>query len=448
MNHYVRTIGSAFAFSCLLQGVSAPAQAAGTGVPPFMKGEYTPGKVGRAQSPPVTGATETSGAQQGCDWAPIYGDTSSQNLAFPEANATYWQASPPQSIAAGAQIRIDGHFPNARFFSIGLYNSSWQLLGTLNDYEMVADSGARPFLAATKPNTSVARGQAYTAFIAFADAPAAAARNTLYAPPQRAGLLGGTQPQKLYLLYRVYVAGAQTASGDVPLPALSINGQAFSASAQSSACRNTIPQALQNLLFAIPIRPGQAAFGTPKAPAFTVYKDSGVPGLDVGVSGSNQYMSAKPSLPAGYVYMIRGKAPSYTASPKLAGGAVANTRYWSLCQNTSISTEVVACVGDFQAVLDRGGYYHVVVSNDAAAPEYADVGHGYNWMPFGPQSPAAVIYRQMLADPAFPGAIGNASIGAYMPQIAYCTVSAFQSLARAYPASPDLVFQACGGADL
>ena len=76
--------------------------------------------------------------------------------------------------------------------------------------------------------------------------------------------------------------------------------------------------------------------------------------------------------------MIRGQAPSYTASPKLAGDAVADTRYWSPCQNTSVSTAMAACVGHFQAVPDRGGYYRVAVGNEASAPEYADDGNGYN----------------------------------------------------------------------
>ncbi|MDR3418671.1 MAG: hypothetical protein P4L83_21065 [Nevskia sp.] len=378
---------------------------------------------------------------QGCDWSPIYGDTATQNFAFPEANATYWQASPPQSGTAGMQVRIDGQFPNARYFSISLYDSGWKLIGALSDYQLQTQTGTKPTAGRTQADASTAAGQPYTAFIVFGAPPASPAANTLYVPPQ--STLFGPVPassQHLYLLYRVYMPYGSTASGDVPLPTLTVGGQPLSTLVQTAACQDTASQELQNALYAVNSPPGQAPFGAPQAPSFSVFNGAGA-----AVNGDNRYMSATLGLPAGYLYIVRGKAPSFTSSATVPAGSAANVRYWSICQDTSTSTEVVGCVGDRQAVLDSGGYYNVAVTVQSTAPAGADAAHGFNWMPFGPQSPGAVIYRQMLAAPGFQGAIGSGGMGSYAPQIVYCRVATFQTLAAAYPKSPDQVFKGCGG---
>lgn len=436
-----------FKFAALLIcGISLTALAAGTGSPPPSGGEYTPARFGSASfvSPAAPNYFSPTANTQGCGWTPTYGDTSTQNLAYPEANATYWQASPPFYNAAGTRIRIDGQFANARFFSISLYNGSYSPIASLSDYQLVTHSGAKPFAGQTQPDPSVRSAQSYTAYIVFGAAPAQPAPNTLYVPPQVANNSVPNSPsrQQLYLLYRVYVPYGTTASGDVPLPTLSINGQPFSALTQSVTCQALTSEFLQNTLYSVPLTPGQTSYTAPTNPTFTVYKGGSVPGLNAGLNQANQYMSAQASLPAGYIYIVRGKAPTYTSSSKLALGAAPDVRYWSICQNTSISTEVVGCVGDFQAFVDANGYYHIVVTNQSAPPAYANFTHGFNWLPFGPQAPAQVIYRQLLAEPDFSGAIGSASMGAFTPEITYCTLTAFESYA-AISNSAEQIFQEC-----
>ncbi|MFI4980036.1 MAG: hypothetical protein ACHQIO_06775, partial [Nevskiales bacterium] len=315
---------------------SVTALAAGIGIPPPDSGSYTPATVGAASLvPPSTpGYYSPAGNTQGCDWAPIYGDAATQNLAFPESNTTYWQASPPLDSAAGTQIDIAGQFPNARFFSISLYNSAYEPIADIYDYQLAAASGAKPFLDPTKPNQAVRYGQSYSAHIVFAAPPAQPAANTLYVTP--GSTTSGSAPragQRLYLLYRVYVPYGNTASGDVPLPALSVQGQPFSTNTQSAACQNVVAQVLQNVLYTLTLTLGQLGAAAPTTPQFTVYKAGNTPGANIGLNGANQYMSASTTLPAGQVYIIRGKAPSHTAAPALAAGATPDTRYWSICQN-------------------------------------------------------------------------------------------------------------------
>ena len=428
----------------LLMAAHASAQTGGTGAPPADTGPYTAASTGDARLVPSStpGYFSSAGSTQGCDWSPIFGDAATQNLAYPEANTTYWQASLPQDEPASATVNIQGQFPNARFLSIGLYNSDYEPISESYDYQLTPSSGAPPFVSQTQPAAAGRFGQSYTARIVFSAPPASPAANTLYASsgsPAAANSSGAGQ--HLYLLYRVYVPYGSTASGDVPLPALTYQGVPFSQNTQTSACQNVLSQLLQNVLYPASLKSLLAATTPPKAPQFTVYKGSDTPGLNIGLNGANQYMSASLPLPSGYVYIVRGKAPSHTSPATAASGMAAQVRYWSICQNGTTSTQVNACVGDFQALVDSGGYYNIVVSNQGAPP-YADAGHGFNWMPFGPWSGATVIYRQLLAQPGFAGAIGSAGMGAYTPQIAYCPTAEFELIA-AQASTPAQVFQAC-----
>ena len=436
MSTFTCSVGRA-AVAVFLAVFSSSLLAQGVGALPRAEAGYTPGSYG--YSPPAvpssTDLLSSAPVTQGCNWSAIYGNGTSENFAYPEANATYWQASLPEVNAAGTVVRIDGRYSNARFSSLSLYNSSYQLLGTLSDYLLMPSMhGVDPFEGKTQRKPGVAYGGTFTAYVMFGTAPAQPAANTLYVAPQL-GPYGASLPsvQQLYLMYRVYVPQGGTASGDVPLPALSINGTPFSSQTDSLYCQNLTTDFGQSLLYAVPLTPGQTALSAPANPAFTLYTASG----GVGVNGDNQYMYADATLPAGYLYIVRAKAPTHTD----LSAVTADVRYWSICQNTESSLEVVACVGDFQALLDAEGYFNIVVTNDSSAPSYA---LGYSWMPFGPRSPATVIYRQLLAADGFAGASGGTTMGSYTPQLAYCQVSKFQSLV-AQSNTPRQVFEACGG---
>jgi hypothetical protein len=423
--------------------LSAADDAGATGSQSLM----TRGNLGQAQVvPPATpGYASLTPYLQGCDWQPIYGPGTGRNYQYPEANAAYWEAILPLNNPAGTRLHITGQYADARFFSISLYSGTWKFIAGLPDYALQADAGSSSPLDPQTPSrrdAGAAGGGHYSADIVFGSPPAGGAEpNTLYVPAQPLHAIDPDTAyvERLYLLYRVYVPSGD-AGGGVALPGLSIAGQPLSREFQTAACQDTVSELQQNLLYAVKNTPGQPAAVAPAKPAFAVYQDSGVPATDSGLNGSNRYMHAQATAPAGYLYLVRGKAPTHAGD-----GTVPQVRYWSVCQNAFPSTEVVACVGDYQALLDRAGYYHIVVSAADAAPPGADAAHGYNWMPFGPQSPAQVIYRQLLAAPDFAGAIGAATMGEYAPQLVYCGTERFAALVSAYPDDPEEVFAGCGG---
>jgi hypothetical protein len=79
-------------------------------------------------------------------------------------------------------------------------------------------------------------------------------------------------------------------------------------------------------------------------------------------------------------------------------------RYWSMCSNVS-TTQYLACVKDDDVVLDRHGYYTIVISTAANRPATATAACGIEWLPKGPLPSAPIILRNMLPDPKFKQAI-------------------------------------------
>ena len=118
--------------------------------------------------------------------------------------------------------------------------------------------------------------------------------------------------------------------------------------------------------------------------------------------------------------MVRGKALVFP-NTYLTGSvfqAAFNTqiqaRYWSLCNNDRvIPYPVVACLADFETVLDENQFYTYVISSDQAPPPWLP--EGVNWLPWGEKSiPKNLIFRIIL--PANPGLEGSD----YTPKAAFC----------------------------
>jgi hypothetical protein len=160
-------------------------------------------------------------------------------------------------------------------------------------------------------------------------------------------------------------------------------------------------------------------------------------GLDQLVSGGpgsnpdNTYIAARVSRAYGDVLVIHGLAPTVPdtleGEPVMGSGDV---RYWSFCQN-SLTTRYVACLYDQQVSLNSDGTYTVVISDPANRPSNA-----INWIPFGPEPEARVIYRQMLPSASFypysaahilaSGAPVASTMGPYYPEAAYCSTTQFE----------------------
>ena len=399
------------------------------------------------------GSTDLTTFNTGCDWHKIF-QSGDNFYALADTAAEYWVAVGPSSPAAGTTIRIQGQYADARYLSLQVYDGSLVLDDALADYQIDPDSGAsNPFLAPTRVSSTVQPGGAYTAHVAFTAKPAVgAAANTLYRGD--VSTVSDAQTRRTLLIYRIYVpASGKSPDGGVGLPKLTLVGAdgtetPLSQTGDSANC-NALYQNFTNIYTGKTANPHPGAPPqTNNPPKLNVYYTSALnPGQLV--NANIAYMSAGVTHDDGELFIVRGKAPSFTSQD--GAPATPDLRFWSLCQNEYPSQFVDGCVSDYQANLDSGGYFNVVVSSSSKRPSNATAANGFNWLPWASGDPGLITYRHMLPQSLFLQAIQNVpkgigpglTMGNYYPQVTYCTKSVFESAAGQTPAQ---IFAACSSA--
>lgn len=385
----------------------------------------------------------------GCRWSEPDGNT-----AYPETHARYFRLSLPRIREPGLRLRIDGYYLPARYFSLQLYGPAYDAIDALADYQLQPQPGSQsPFAGITRIDPAVSPGGRYSAYIEFRAAPAQRAPNTLYT-----GDLGPASGQ-LQLYLRAYLS-----RGTLRLPVLSYESER----GLLPAAPSSVPPECPDAPAAGGSTPGVAADGRAAGPdavraialpawvgsrdlSFEVYR-----GVAGGLGGSGVVYNQNAGFMAATIrsgrdlVLVRGRAPSY---PRAGGAPVPDVRYWSLCQNRKLSQAVVACVADREAVVDRAGFHYTVIGNGSGRPAGADARHGFSYLPAAGVDAGYLIYRQLLADPAFTGAIGRVSaggesplvLGDYAPVGVYCRPAVFAASVAA-GRSPDSIYADCRAA--
>src|SRR5918996_2257178 len=155
------------------------------------------------------GAASAQGVDLTCQFALTRLDHTTTNVLALDTNAVYWASA--YSSIPGSRIRIEGHYPHARYFSWNVYDAVGRPIDALHDAQLQPDPGS--------PST-------YTAFIEFGPKRANPAPNTLYTGSSATG----------QFWYRVYVPDeGMDPKGGVPLPRVMLNG----AGPGLDACRET-----------------------------------------------------------------------------------------------------------------------------------------------------------------------------------------------------------------
>jgi hypothetical protein len=367
------------------------------------------------------------GVDQTCELTATRFDADTTNILFPDSSAQYWTAR--YVSVPGTRIRIDGIYPYARYTSWNVYDPLLRPFTHKADVDIAPDPGsANPFLPGADRTTPVAQRH-YTLFLTFdpADRPGA---NTIYVDPAQ-------NPRGVFTL-RVYVPDkGRDNTGGVGLPQVTWEPTSSTASPTvASPCRDLAKPTVSTVTDAYanqdgpdtgPPFPGRA---TPVWRKFVNLCQAGrdayfdnefgdqIPGDNdpCGNFGSggflsnmdNAYVSTPISRGFGKLLVIHAKAPTfantYPKAKTMPGGV--QLRYWSFCQNDPFTQRYIACLRDDQ-VKTKDGFFTIVVSRPKDRPKCAK-----NWIPWGPQTQGVVIYRHMLPDPGFSGAIQKASYGA------------------------------------
>lgn len=380
----------------------------------------------------------------GCSW---YSQSNPDvaNFAYPDANATYWGT---QMIAIPKTgLIVHGRFPHARYFSIIAYDPALRPVGGLRDDQIDPQTGVNRFRTGRKGDGT------YTIHILATPAPAHPAPNTIYAGAMHEGEPnpGG------FVLYRVYVPDDPAdPTGGAGLPDVSLD-VAGATTVPFAQCRSGgglpspgVNQLVAGMNYPAALTPPVAAPSDTNPPTWQkFYGYSSVAGtvspsaanLAPGGGGflsnvDNEYIAAGIERKFGDLVVFRALMPTF---PDTRAGAPPwaprQVRYWSICENETVTERYVACTADYQAVLDPTGHATFVISDPDQRPTNADAAHAVNWLPWGGAYPdGRIIYRQMLAAPSFRHAIAQVSqgeplaptLGAYLPAIAYCTKTQFE----------------------
>ncbi|MGH8539132.1 MAG: hypothetical protein ACRETW_01325 [Stenotrophobium sp.] len=437
-----------------------------------------------APAPASTGGSQTAGSPAdvplgiGCGWQ-LVSDSDLTNVLYPDESAVYWLAAIPNLPAL--RLRIDGLYPDARYFSFNVYDP------LLRPTDAIADLNIAPLTAGTNPyvQAGTAAGAAYRAYVEFTQKPAAPAANTIYSGFINAGQATLPNPLVTVLAYRVYVP-ADGLRGNVRLPQLTLE------TADGSRALGTLPNCngplLPNLGGTLPdlgINPLLANTSYPEVLSALPYPFAayppvtnvfyGLPDSYIGIVNNllpaplpiqpgslpltggggflsnkdNAYTTTAFSRSHGSLFVLRARAPSFRTEPGVAFGSE-DTRYWSVCQNEFVTKRYVACARDDQIPLDRDGFFTVVVSDATVRPANAVAANGITWLPWGAYPDGLLIYRQLLAAPSFAPAIRNVPegtapaqiMGDYLPRGVYCAPTTF---AAAGTQAAD-IFAACAAA--
>jgi len=374
-------------------------------------------------------AARAEGLDQTCELTATRFDADTTNILFPDSSAQYWTAR--YTSVPGTRIRIEGIYPYARYTSWNVYDPVLRPFTHKADVDIGPDSGsANPFLPGADRTTPVAERH-YTLFITFdpADQPGP---NTIYVDPAQ-------NPRGVFTL-RVYVPDkGLDNTGGVGLPQVTWEPtSATAAPSVTSPCRDLAKPTVSTITDSYANQDGPDSgppFPGRPQPVWHKFMNLCQAGRDAyfdneygdqipdggndpcGNFGSggflsnmdNAYVSAPISRGFGKLLVIRAKAPTFAATyphaKRMPSGV--QLRYWSFCQNDPFSQRYIACLRDDQVKLDKRRFFTLVVSRPADRPACAK-----NWIAWGPQTQGVMIYRHMLPDPGFSGAIQQASYGA------------------------------------
>lgn len=386
------------------------------------------------QTPPpasMARATVQDEPARDCFWT-LRSDAELANVLYPDRYATYWVAQ--FAIPPGAEVRLNGRYPRARYMSFNLYNPRLEPLDALADVEIAPQAGANPFAVGAPRETAEGYELRVVPGLQPQD-PAAREANTLYSfqsvgPQQLASPLA-------VLIYRVYVEDeGQDVSGAAGLPAVSLHlpgGQVLSGSEACTALES-LPSAGAGVLLngldpPLDPTPSTAAFthlqwlkffdlqtaqanrfnATPLGPPL-----SGALGQSTNNAGGfasnvhNNYIYATLSQSLGSVGVIHGRAPTTPRTrdgrARMEGGEL---RYLSFCSNDANSQRFFDCVYDEQLLRSDSGRFVLAVSREADRPANATPECGVTWLNWGPLAQSLIIYRHMLPTADFAAAIQN-----------------------------------------
>lgn len=398
---------------------------------------------------PVGEARDAVELVAGCNWFEVFRE-GQDYFSLADSSARYWVALGPTQPEPGTRLVAEGVYPNARYFSLHLYDGNAQSRDALADVDVDPGQGFNPYRFPELIPDALTPGGSYSVAVEFGPAPFGESRraNTLY----RGRLLAADARQRRsILMYREYLAQ------DAPvLPELVVEtpfGQQPLAEVEDVAACAGIREEYRRAYLGL----DQAAVGPPRVPADDpprMRKFQGAIGQGEGafVNRHVSYLYALPEYRAGEVLLMRLLAPRVPAGQGVLGALLqpSQLRFWSVCQQGLLTAPVAGCLHDANAALDRDGYATLWISRDDALPTTNTAAMAINLLPWGAEDRGFPVYRHMLPEADFSQSIQaveddadvEPSMQEYAPRLAQCNAAELNAVAAETAAE---LFAACAG---
>lgn len=409
-----------------------------------------------------------------CSWW-LETTPTTMNVAYPDTEATYWTT--PFIAKPGLQLTIKGQYPQARYFSLTIYDNTFGYFTTtegvtsgIADFRINPDGGSvNPWQvsgAATGGSFTVTAKQNVTQSMYQND-------NTIPLVPSTP--VSGTLPSNVgFLILRVYVPAGSNKR--VQLPTVIVDDGSNSTALQTCTTPrlsrlSKVSKDVAKVLRVIEkLRNGTTPYAPPCGsncpPFLQFFLPSSAVTSSVFPNPDNAYITALLQSKKGKVVVVRGLAPTSPAAvgQGVIGDAIGATpvewtnpayqvRYWSISNNVyqkpfpvvtlrSGKSVIYGGTADLQTPLDNQGRYTIVISRPADRPANATSAQGVAWLPTQVNKPNVwenLIMRNMLPNADFTNAIQNinpsnygdpaaaqAVMGAYYPLAASCTRKVFE----------------------
>ncbi|MDR3418316.1 MAG: hypothetical protein P4L83_19245 [Nevskia sp.] len=441
-----------YALSAVVAGCTGSQPVAGSNGPAPDSADYPSGPV-----PSIDMANLTA-----CDWILANDpETTPVPSGWIDLKAGYWTFKMSKNFPVGIRVRIDGQYPNTRFFSIAAEEGIGTVVDSRADYRIAPlTDGTSPFVGQSTYDPTIAPGAPYKAYLVLGPKPAQSAKNAIYIDPTTLP----SSTQDILVIMRMYnpppgqaIAKAgnvplpkltvETAQGDVPLSSFKPGTASCQATFNSQAAISTLGTEIISAGEAKPQAPGPIPpQPVPAAPAFVIYRPSNTKlSANLTINPDVQYGYWTLSQTAGDLVYLRALVPGYVTQPGVGAQPHstednAQVRHWAVCTNGSklVNSRTFACAEDYTASIDSDGYYNVLISIPGKKPAASLLAKGYDWLTYGQTTTDLPIYRQLVPSPDYGQAMANVSddnvtnegqianvMGAYMPQATYCGSTVF-----------------------
>ena len=381
-------------------------------------------------------------------WEPPYIGSDTALLYLPDANATYWRYGIERSAGDAVGFVVRGLYPDARYFSYNVYDDSLkQSVGSITDYEIVADEGS------VNPFTGVGgTGGTYTLYIvpegSVVNAPNvitfpsslenvsvflrhylpeggieggvgvpeialfdAAANQLLTTPPSNAVPSLSKQEAKRYLLPMFEKMAEQfKANPDAMIAQFEARDRSKPLDIKALVAKQVVSGTFSH------VRPGEVL------DSYNFQTDGTYPNKD------NLYLVMPVIRTGDEALLVKFRAPEFARTPDQYPNAP--VRYFSIGQGDDVTYNFITAT-DRDMIIGPDGMIRLIISDDNAAMRAKAESLGANFMPWRVGEKMLLVYRHMLprADfaygidkvPAFdktrpaPEQAGHVSIGDYAP---------------------------------